>query len=95
MNHVLQPVIGWLRMDLHDGKPVTPQRAEQAIERMTAACAAERSWLAADHPAMEALARVEALAVGLTPKVPVAPYSFAGGQANAARRLRAAIEGQP
>jgi hypothetical protein len=52
INHILQPIIGWLRLDLADGKPVTDDATRRVITRMYAACGSERALLAAAEPSV-------------------------------------------
>lgn len=34
INHEVQPVIGWLRLAIVDGKPLTEQQMDAAVEKL-------------------------------------------------------------
>lgn len=47
VNHVLQPVIGWLLLVAHRGEdPPDWPLLEDAIDRMKSACDSEKKWIA-------------------------------------------------
>lgn len=46
VNHVLQPVIGILRLDLARGRQIATERIEWAVAHMWQACESETLWLA-------------------------------------------------
>jgi hypothetical protein len=46
VNHLVQPIIGLMRLRLLHGKPMSADDLDYAIERLDKACKAELAWLA-------------------------------------------------
>lgn len=50
VNHLVQPIIGMLRLRQRDGRTLTEQDVEHVIEKLEKACMAENALLAYLHP---------------------------------------------
>lgn len=45
VNHNVQPIIGWMRVQIDRGEPMGIEAMTTAVERLYAACDAETAWL--------------------------------------------------
>lgn len=63
VNHNVQPVIGWMRLLIHDGKAMTADKMESAVTKLRAACDAENALLRERAAAARSLVGAPTVAV--------------------------------